>query len=65
MAKIIADINLFITEIKGLLEQKKWSELRKSLSELPAPDIAMLLLKIEKAGRGNTAPAEYAESRGY
>jgi magnesium transporter len=49
MAKIVADIDLFIPEIKGLIEQKKWTELRESLAELPAPDIATLLLNLEKA----------------
>lgn len=45
------EIDLFIPKIKGLIEQKKWSELRESLSELPGPDIATLLLNLEKVER--------------
>jgi magnesium transporter len=51
MAMITADVELFIPEIRNLIEQKKWSELRESISNLHAPDIATLLLKLEKAER--------------
>jgi len=38
-------------KIKGLIEQKKWSDIKGLLSELPAPDIADLLPVLDKPER--------------
>lgn len=51
MDKITNNTELFAQNIKELIGQQKWTDLREFLTELPAPDIAYLLMKLEKTER--------------
>ncbi len=42
-------INLNITNIKDLIRGRKWASLREMVAQLPAPDVADMLLGLEKS----------------
>jgi len=43
---------LILPEIQGLIEEKKWGDLKRVLHEIPVPDLAELLLNLDKKERG-------------
>jgi magnesium transporter len=49
--KITINSESFAQNIKELIEQQKWTDLREFFTELPAPDMADLIMKLEKTER--------------
>jgi magnesium transporter len=47
----MVDIDLLTEKIKNMIIQREWTALRESLTDLPAPDIATLLMSLEKVER--------------
>ncbi len=47
----MAFYRLITPEIQSLIEQRKWGDLRSALQEIPVPDLADLLLNLDKKER--------------
>jgi magnesium transporter len=47
----MTDIDLLIEKIKNMIIQREWVGLRESVTNLPAPDVAALLMSLEKVER--------------
>ncbi|MCK4911044.1 MAG: hypothetical protein KAR83_05360, partial [Thermodesulfovibrionales bacterium] len=47
-SRMEAGIDLYITNIRDLIRGRKWASLREMVAQLPAPDVADMLLGLEK-----------------
>ena len=47
----MTEISSLVPEIKEFIKERRWSDLRATISEMPAPDIADLLFQMDKYER--------------